>query len=155
MRYLSFSVLALIASLHISQVRATDMSKFPDQLNKLGFSLVQKLETPGQRNLLISPASIEIALGMACAGASGETAHAMSSALGIDSSSREAALKELAGLQTMLENPGQGVTLKVANAAWIEDSIRLNKKFSADLAETFKTKLEAVRFNDPVYDRSN
>lgn len=124
------------------------MSSFPDRFNTFGFSLVQKLETPGQRNLLISPASIEIALGMAYAGAAGDTAEAMSRALGIDSSSREAALNELADLVTTLGNPGQGVTLKVANAAWIDDSIRLNKKFSADLAETFRTKLEAVRFND-------
>jgi serine protease inhibitor len=124
------------------------MSSFPDRFNTFGFSLVQKLETPGQRNLLISPASIEIALGMAYAGTNGDTAETMSRALGIDSSSREAALNELADLVTTLENPGQGVTLKVANAAWIDDSIRLNKKFSADLAETFRTKLETVRFND-------
>ena len=109
---------------------------------------MQTLETPGQSNLLISPASVEIALGMAYAGATGETAEAMSRVLGIDGSSREAALDELAGLQATLQNPGQGVTLKVANAAWIDDSVRLNKKFSADLAQTFKTKLESVRFND-------
>jgi serine protease inhibitor len=150
MRRVGFSILPLIACLQISSVRAADMSNFPDRFNTFGFSLVQKLETPGQRNLLISPASIEIALGMAYAGATGETAEAMSRALGIDSSPREAALKELAGLGSKLENPGPSVTVKVANAAWIDDSLRLNKKFSADLAETFKTKLEALRFGDPT-----
>jgi serine protease inhibitor len=148
MRYLGFSVFALTACLHIFPVRAADSSKFPDQLNTFGFSLVQKLATPGQPNLLISPASIEIALGMAYAGASGETAEAMSHVLGIDSSSREAAFHELADLQATMENPGHGVTLKVANAAWIDESVRLNQKFSSDLAKTFKTKLEVVRFND-------
>jgi serine protease inhibitor len=38
--------------------------------------------------------------------------------------------------------------LKVANAAWIDDSVRLNKKFSIDLAQTFKTKLQIAHFND-------
>ena len=85
---------------------------------------------------------------MAYAGATGETAEAMSRVLGIDHSSREAALNELADLQATLENPGSGVTLKVANAAWIDDSIHLNEKFSTDLAEIFKTKLETVHFND-------
>ena len=150
MRPIGFLVLSLIPCLHICPARAADMSNFPDRLNALGFNLLQKLETPEQRNLLISPTSIEIALGMAYAGATGETAEAMSRVLGIDSSSREAALSELAGLHATLENPGQGVTLKVANAAWIDDSIHLNERFSADLAETFKTKLEAARFNDPA-----
>jgi len=150
MRCVGFSILALIVSLHVSPIRAADMSHFPDRLNTFGFSLVQRLETSGQRNLLISPASIEIALGMAYAGATGETAEAMSRVLGIDRSSREAALKEFAGLRATLESPGQGVTLKVANAAWIDDSVRLNHTFSADLAETFKTKLAVVRFDDPT-----
>src|ERR1700732_1452378 len=99
MRCFSFSILALIAFLHISPIPAADMSNFPDRFNTFGFSLVQRLETPGQRNILISPTSIEIALGMVYAGATGETAEALSRALGIDSSSREAALNELAGLR--------------------------------------------------------
>src|SRR5580693_2750169 len=107
MRGVAFSVLAWIACLQHSQIRAADMNNFADRFNTFGFSLVQKLETPGQPNLLISPASIEIALGMVYAGASGETAEAMSRALGIDSSSRKTALNELAGLQATLENPGQ------------------------------------------------
>jgi serine protease inhibitor len=126
------------------------MTDFPDRFNAFGFNLVQNLEIPGQKNLLISPASIEIALGMAYAGASGETAEAMRRALGIDGASREAALQELADLSATLQDVGSGVTLKVANAAWIEQSIRLNKEFSIDLAKTFKTKLETVRFSDPT-----
>ncbi|HSZ79370.1 MAG TPA: serpin family protein [Chthoniobacterales bacterium] len=124
------------------------MSDFPDRFDAFGFSLIQNLETSGTQNILISPASIEIALGMAYAGASGETAEAMSRVLGIEHSSREAALNELADLQSMLEKPGSGVTLKVANAAWIDDSIHLNEKFSTELAAIFKTKLETVRFKD-------
>jgi serine protease inhibitor len=150
MRCVSLSVLALIGCLYYSPVQAAEVSNFTERFNTFGFSLVQRLETPGQRNLLISPASIEIALGMTYAGATGETAEAMSRALGFDHSSREAALKEIADLQATLETPGPGVTLKMANAAWVDDSIRLNKNFTNDLAETFKAKLEAVRFNDPT-----
>jgi serine protease inhibitor len=150
MRRLGFSILALIASLQFSPAGSADLRKFPDRLNTFGFSLVQQIESAGHRNLLISPASIEIALGMVYAGANGQTAEAMSRVLGIDSSSRELALKELAGLRETLENPGKGVTLKVANAAWIDDSMRLNQKFSADLEETFKTKLVTVHFDDPT-----
>jgi serine protease inhibitor len=142
-----FPTFGLMLGFALFSGRAAEMIDFPDRFNAFGFSLIQNLETSGTRNILISPASIEIALGMVYAGASGETAEAISRVLGIGSA-REAALNELAGLQAMLENPGSGVTLKVANAAWIDDSIHLNKKFSAELDAIFKTKLETVRFKD-------
>jgi serine protease inhibitor len=148
MRCVHLPLLGLILYFAVLPGRAAEMNDFNDQFDTFGFSLIQSLETPGKQNILISPASVEIALGMTYAGASGETAEAMGRVLGVNGSSREAALKELGGLGATLENPGPGVTLKVANAAWIDDSIHLNKKFSADLAETFKTKLETVRFQD-------
>jgi serine protease inhibitor len=150
MRYVGFSILFLIASMHLSSLRAADMSQFPDRLNMFGFSLIQRLVAPGQQNLLVSPASIEIALGMTYAGATGETAEALSRVLGLDTSSREVALKDLANLRETLQNPGQGVTLKVANAAWVDHSVHLNQAFASDLAETFQTSLESVRFGDPT-----
>jgi serine protease inhibitor len=148
MRYVGFSILAFLASTHLSRLRAADMSQYPDRLNTFGFSLVEKLATPGQQNLLVSPASIEIALGMIYAGATGGTAEALSRVLGLDISSREMALKDLANLRETLQNPGQGVTLKVANAAWIDHSVHLNQAFAGELAETFHTKLETVPFDD-------
>ena len=135
--------------LQVFHVWAVDMGKFPDRLNNFGFNLVQSLETPEQRNLLISPASIEIALGMAFAGATGETADAMSHTLGFDGGSREAAIQDLAALQTTFERPEQGATLRVANGIWIDKSIQLNQEFSTDLANTFRSKLESLRFADP------
>ncbi len=147
MRAIGLFILTLMACLDIYPTHA-EMNNFPDRLDNFGFSLLERLEVSGPKNLLISPASIEVALGMAWTGAAGETAQAMSRLLGIDSSSREAALSELTDLRATLESPGPGITLKVANAAWIDDSVRLNKSFSTDLAATFKTKLEIVRFRD-------
>lgn len=150
MNHIGFLIFILIACLKISAAGAADMSKSADRFNTFGFSLVQSLETSKQRNLLISSASVEIALGMAYVGATGETADAMSHTLGLERSSREAALEALAALQSTLEKPEQGVTLKVANAVWIDQSVRLNKGFSSDLAKIFKTKFESLRFSDPA-----
>ena len=124
------------------------MSKAADPCNTFGFSLVQSLETSKQLNVLISPASVEIALGMAYVGATGETADAMSHTLGLDKSSRKAALEDLATLQIRLEKPERDVTLKIANALWIDQSVRLNEEFSSDLTKIFKTKFESLRFSD-------
>jgi serine protease inhibitor len=147
MRAIGLFVLTLMACLDICPAYA-EMNDFPDRLDNFGFSLLERLEVSGPKNLLISPASIEFALGMAWTGAAGETAQAMGRLLGIDSSSRAAALSELTDLRATFETPGSGKTLKVANAAWLDDSVQLNKSFSTDLAATFKTKLETVRFRD-------
>ena len=149
MRSAGFAAFVFNGCFLISSVGATDMGNLAAGFNNFGFNLVQSLETPEKRNLLISPASVEIALGMAYAGATGETAEAISHTLGFDSESREAALQDLALLQRTLEEPEQGAELKVANAIWIDNSIRLNDEFSTDLANTFKTKLASLRFTDP------
>jgi serine protease inhibitor len=150
MNDIDFLVLVVIACLKISAAGAADMSKSADRFNTFGFSLAQSLETSKQPNLLISPASVEIALGMAYVGAAGETADAMSHTLGLDTSSREAVLKDLAALQSTLKKSEQGVTLKVANGMWIDQSVRLNEEFSSDLAKAFKTTFEPLRFSDPA-----
>jgi serine protease inhibitor len=38
----------------------------------------------------------------------------------------------------------------VANSVWIDQSVRLNESFSSDLAKTFKTTFESLRFSDPA-----
>src|SRR3984893_1322246 len=148
MRGAGFAAFALNGCLLISSVGAADMGNL--RFNDFGFNLVQDREPPEKRNLLISPASVEMALGMAYAGATGETADAISHTLGFNSGSRAAALQDLAAFQRTLEEPEQGAILKVANAIGIDESIRLNDEFSSDLAKTFKTKLASLRFTDPA-----
>ncbi|MBV9391084.1 MAG: serpin family protein [Verrucomicrobia bacterium] len=125
------------------------MNKSSDRFNNFGFSLIQSLQSPQQPNMLISPASVEIALGMVYAGATEQTADAISQTLGLNKNSREGALEDLADLQSTLVKPQEGVTLKLANGVWIDESIILQEQFSSDLAKTFKTTFESLRFSDP------
>jgi serine protease inhibitor len=150
MGYAGFALFALIVCIQSSPAYAGDMPGFSDRCNAFGFSLAEKLEAPGKPNRLISPLSIELALGMVYTGASGGTAEAINRVLRFDSTSREAAIAELSSLQQMLLDPGKGITLKIANALWIADSIRLNQAFSSDLSKSFNTKLESARFRDPA-----
>jgi hypothetical protein len=46
------------------RLKSINAEGFRLDIPTFGFRLVQKLETPGQQNLLISPASIDIALGI-------------------------------------------------------------------------------------------
>ncbi|MEY2615183.1 MAG: hypothetical protein QOH78_956, partial [Verrucomicrobiota bacterium] len=77
MRAIGLLVLTLMACLDICPAHA-EMNDFPDRLDNFGFSLLERLEVSRPKNLLISPASIDFALGMAWTGADGETAQAMS-----------------------------------------------------------------------------
>jgi serine protease inhibitor len=150
MRYTGLAVFLIACIQSLAVHAAGDMPGFPDRCNSFGFSLTQNLEALGKPNRLVSPLSIELALGMVYAGANGETAEAMSRGLGFDSTSREAAMAELSSLQKMLQDPGTGITLKIANALWVDDSIRLDQAFSSDLSKSFNTKLESARFRDPA-----
>jgi serine protease inhibitor len=144
-----FLVFLGIACIQLSAFGSVEMDKFSDRAGAFGFSLIQNLQIPERPNLLVSPASLQIGLGMAYAGATGETADAMSRALGVSTVSRESALEEFSALQAALEQPDEGIKLKAANAVWIDLSVPLNEEFSSDVAEIFKAKFERLRFSDP------
>jgi serine protease inhibitor len=148
MRHIGFLFPAIAACFVGAQMMAAEPSDFHDRVNAFGFDLAQKLDSPGKENLLISPASIELALGMVYAGASGDTATETGQALGLTTASRSRALSELGDLQTALTNPGEGINLKLANAAWIDRSIQLNKSFASDLQEKFNATLQPADFSD-------
>jgi serine protease inhibitor len=148
MRHGGFLLRAIAAYFVGAQIMTAESSDFHDRLNVFGFNLAQKLDASGKQNLLISPASIAVALGMVYAGASGDTATEMSQALGLTATSRDQALSELGDLQTALTNPGEGITLKLANAAWVDRSMRLNKSFASDLQEKFNATLQPADFSE-------
>ncbi len=148
MRHIGFLLRAIAAYSVGAQIMAAEPSDFHDRLDAFGFNLAQKLDASGEHNLLISPASIESALGMVYAGATGDTATEMGQALGLGSDSRDQALSELRDLQTALTNPGDDITLKLANAVWIDRSIHLNKSFASDLQEKFNATLQPADFRE-------
>src|SRR6516162_8424071 len=92
MSYAGFLIFLWTACLQLSAFGSVEMDKISDRAGAFGFQLIQNLEIPERPNVLISPASIQIGLGMAYAGATGETAEAMSRVLGVSSVSRESAL---------------------------------------------------------------
>jgi serine protease inhibitor len=137
MRQIAFLVRAIATYFVGAQIMAAEPSNFYDRLDAFGFKLAQKLDASADHNLLISPASIEFALGMVYAGASGDTGTEMRQALGLTSASRDQSLSELGDLQAALTNPGAGITLKLANAVWVDQSIHVNKSFASDPQSKF------------------
>jgi serine protease inhibitor len=149
MSYAGFLVFLWITCIQLSAFGSVEMDKLSDRAGAFGFRLIQNLEVPERPNLLISPVSVQIGLGMAYAGATGETAGAMSRVLGVSTLSRESALEDFSALQAALEAPNEGIKLKAANAVWVDFSVPLNEEFSSEVAKIFKAKFERLRFSDP------
>jgi serpin B len=83
----------------------------------------------GPGNLFFSPFSVRLALGMAQAGARGETARQMRQALRVTSSSDEAFHSACAEIIARLNGHDADYELTVANSLWCQDGAPLQPEF--------------------------
>ncbi|AGL02566.1 serpin family protein [Desulfoscipio gibsoniae] len=116
----------------------------------LGFNLFAELNKrdPGQ-NILISPASVSIALAMTYNGADGETKEAMARTLGLQGMSMEELNRANAGLKTILENPDPEVKLTIANSIWAREGIDFKPEFMQRNRDYYTAEVETLDFSHP------
>lgn len=109
-----------------------------------GVALYQRLATePG--NLFVSPLSIAGAFGPVAAGAEGETRAAIARAMRFPSSG-PALHPALGGLLRDLERTGEGTTLSIANALWVQQGFALEPAFAQTVRERYDARLENLDF---------
>ena len=103
-----------------------------------------------QGNLFFSPFSIRTALGMACAGARGETALEMNRTLGF-AASDETLHTAVAALLERLNTAGAGLyEMAVANSLWSQDGAPLRAEFLDLVARHYTGAMNPVDFQrDP------
>jgi len=118
------------ATLDSRLVRADNQFGF-ELLKKLhdgrGKTVPEKLDPTG--NVFISPASVAIALHMTLNGANGETRAEMERVLRLQGLSVDELNEANLSLHALLENPGSGVRLDVANSLWIDNRTDLKPGF--------------------------
>jgi serpin B len=121
-----------------------------DGANRFGFQLLSQLvrEQPSQRNFVVSPVSVQLALAMAYAGAEGATATTMADTLGWGGVSREQLLGLQSALQTSLTNPGSDIVLRIANAVWVDEQAKLQPAYSQAIQQQFGSKIFSRPFRD-------
>jgi serpin B len=95
-----------------------------------------------RQNLLLSPASMSTALGMAYLGARGATAKAMAETLRLPSTTSLAGLK--ARTQALNSLDGPGVTLDQSNRVWADPSLLTNKSYLNALATAYQAGVARV-----------
>jgi hypothetical protein len=105
-----------------------------ERTNLFGISLLVKLMAAGsEENIVISPFSLELALGMVYAGCSGTSADELSSVVGFntETDSQEVLFP---GMQLSSALPST-ITLKIANSLWCDRSAKLRPTFEAKVKD--------------------
>jgi len=127
----------------MSNTKATQTAAF-------GLALLQQevAAKPGE-NVLISPFSVALALGMTANGARGNTLTGINTALrlGNDQKSNN---KGFAALLELLDRSGIGVTLDVANAFFARLGLGFKPEFLETNQKFFNTKVDELDFDDPA-----
>ncbi len=124
--------------------------RLTDATSKFGFALLHELwEKKPDQNLLISPASVAMALAMTYNGAAGDTRAAMEDALRLQGMTREEINAAFADLKTILENPDPKVSLAIANSIWARAGVSFNQDFLDRNRRYFGAEVAELDFSLP------
>ena len=126
----------------MSNTKATPTAAFAIDLLK------QEVAAKPGENVLVSPLSVSLALGMTANGARGDTLKGITSTLGI-ASDLGANNKGYAALLELLKRSGIGVTLDIANGIFAKLGVTFKPQFKQANKRYFNAKLEDLDFDDP------
>jgi serine protease inhibitor len=119
--------------------------------NGFGLELAARVTAADPRaNVILSPLSASMALGMTLNGADGTTFDAMRSALGFDSLSREQVNGSYRDLIDLLMGLDPEVRFEIANAIWANEGIPFHDAFFEAVADAFDARAETRNFGDPA-----
>jgi serine protease inhibitor len=126
-----------------------------DSLNALAANLFEHTAQQEKGNLFFSPYSIQTALGMAYAGARGQTATEMAQTLHF--SPTEDTHARLSDLQKLLNGGLKGGnTLDTANGLWVATQLKLVNSFATTMETCYNGALHSVEtFNESVRNQIN
>jgi serpin B len=137
-----------------AQTTADDATNAARAINAFGLDLYHVAAAGEAGNLVLSPASIAVALGMARAGARGETAEEIDAVLHDAASDEHAAwlnsldtaLASRTGTFEDLEGQEQEISLRIANAPFAQRGMTLEGAYLEALATRFGTGLRLVDY---------
>ena len=117
--------------------------------NRFGLELLRDVTTahPGD-NVLLSPLSASIALGMAYAGAVDSTETAMRRVLGWGEEARLAVLSAYRELPALLTTLDDRVDVRLANAMWVHDHVTVHADYVQDMQQLFGADVRSGDFLD-------
>lgn len=119
-----------------------------DLYNRFGFELYQELNVGEDKNLLISPTSIALALSMTLNGADGETRRAMMETLHVADIDLQELNQQNQLLVQHLEN--SDVTISIANSLWMRQGIAFRQEFIEANQSYYDAEARDLDFDSPA-----
>jgi serpin B len=133
--------------------------------NAFGLDLMRQVAARDDRpNVVLSPLSASMALGMTLNGADGGTFDAMRATLGFDGMSQEEINAAYSGLIELLTTLDAEVRFDIANSVWANDDVPFHDAFLQAVTDAFDARVESRDFsssatlkaiNDWVSDNTN
>ena len=119
--------------------------------NDFGLQLLGRVASAdGRPNVVLSPLSASMALGMTLNGASGATLDAMSATLGFGGLTREEINASYQGLVELLTTLDPEVRFDIANAIWANQDYAFHQAFFDAVSAAFAARAESRDFSDPA-----
>jgi serine protease inhibitor len=120
-----------------------------------GLQLLQRLHAAeSQPNVLVSPLSVSMALGMAMNGAAGETYDAMRSTLGFGNLPEDEVNAAYRGLIAQLRARDARVEFQLANSVWYRQGFAVKQPFLLAAQQHFDASVQALDFSSPAAPRT-
>ena len=118
--------------------------------NAFGFNLFRELirQKPDE-NVIVSPLSVSMALGMALNGARGATRDSMAASLEVAGLTQDEINRAYASLIDLLSGLDPEVSFEIANSIWYRQDFEVNPAFISTNQTHFDAEVEALDFESP------
>lgn len=128
----------------------TKSAKLISTNNDFGFSLMKKvMESEEKANLMISPSSVSMALGMTYNGAESATAEAFEKVLNYEGLSREEINGITRELIDVLTTNSSGNQLDIANSLWADEGFPFHEAFMSLNRDFFDAEVREIDLQGP------
>jgi serine protease inhibitor len=118
--------------------------------NRFGFTLFGAMNSANTTaNVLVSPLSVSMALGMTLNGANNATYDSMRHALGFESLTNDDINKSYQGVISLLTALDPMVTFNIANSIWYRQEFSVRSEFVSVNKQYFGSEVNPLNFNDP------
>jgi serine protease inhibitor len=123
-----------------------------DANNTFGLKLFSKINesTPANENIVVSPLSVSIALGMTMNGADGDTRTAMENTLELQGMQAEAINESYQTLIHALTTVDPDVTMEIPNSIWHRNDFEVIQDFIDVNQDYFTAEVNPLNFDDPA-----
>ena len=119
--------------------------------NEFGLGLLSEVTSSDERpNIVLSPLSASMALGMTMNGAVDGTYRAMQSTLGFSGLEPSEINEGYRGLIDLLGGLDPAVTFEIANAIWANEDVTFHTAFFDAVMAAFDARVESADFGDPM-----